>query len=310
MEKLSDFFSELKDRISNPLILSYLIGWCIWNYEIVVGLIFYKSKELKVDGYDSFLDLIKCNSNTWHFFWLPLFSALVYTFLFPFLKNLILAFGAWIDKWGGNWNLNISKAQKVSSEIYLKYKIQYEESIEKISKYANDEQNFNDKLVTLKAEKEAVLTELETSKSEGENSKKYYEVQLMEKDKTIHSWQYANSTNFLDGDWFMKTTKKKKTSDGRTIDEVKIFATKVESGQIIMMDEAQISNTLFITNILCNFQLVFVITKTNYAASETNVWQFSINNKNTSILKGIDGNNVSIEMRKKLPVEPPIVDND
>ena len=297
MEKLSDFFSELKERISNPFILSYLIGWCIWNYEIPVGLIFYKSGELKVDGYKSYFDLIQKHSSTWHFFWLPLFSAIVYTFLFPFIKNLISAFGAWINTWGSNWNLNISKTLKVSSEKYLEYKIQYEEALEKISNYVNDEQSINDKLTAAQNEKNVY-----------EDRLKALDNQLKASQSELQLWQLANSNNFLDGEWYLKTTTTKTENSGRQTADVVEFDVVISGGAITMTKGDQTTTTLYITNIICNFIYLIIYLNSqrgNVSDGKSYYWSLAITNKNIKILRGSDSQGAVIELRNKVLIIPP-----
>jgi len=56
MDKVSDLFKELKDRINNPLVISFVVSWVFLNWRIFVGLFFYKSNELDVDKYKSYID--------------------------------------------------------------------------------------------------------------------------------------------------------------------------------------------------------------------------------------------------------------
>lgn len=307
MEKLSDFFSDLKERISNPFIISYLLGWCLWNYTIVVGLIFYKNDELKKDGYDSYLDLIHCNSNTWHFFWLPLFSAIIYTFIFPFIKNLILAFGAWINTWGTNWNLKISKTQHVSTAKYLEYKIKYENAIGEISKYVNEEDNLNTKLKEAYKEKEDISNEFKTFKIESETNSKFYQTQLAIKDEEIKTWQTINSLDGLDGEWYLKITKGMIINGSKQTPDIDEYNLSIQHGEMILINKQGMTSKYYISSVICNFLYMQVHFNMNYGGdpSYDEVWNFKIKNKNTNVLIGTNQKGLKIDLRKKVNIEPP-----
>ena len=119
MDKISEFIKEFRDRLSNQFFSSFIIAWCLINWEIVIGLIFYKITDLYLDGYKSYKHLIESNLNNNSALYYPIICALSYTFAFPFLKNLILAFNAWIKLWGDNWNLKISKNGKIPMHKYM-----------------------------------------------------------------------------------------------------------------------------------------------------------------------------------------------
>jgi hypothetical protein len=51
IEKPNDLLKELKDRLSNPLIFSFIIAWLFFNWQITVGLLLYKNDQLIRDGY-------------------------------------------------------------------------------------------------------------------------------------------------------------------------------------------------------------------------------------------------------------------
>ena len=87
MDKASDIHQELKDRLASPLFFSFLISWCIINWKIIIGLIFYKNSELKMDGYISYIDFITQNLKASHTLFYPLFAAILYTFIYPIVRN-------------------------------------------------------------------------------------------------------------------------------------------------------------------------------------------------------------------------------
>ena len=127
MDKLSEFFKELKDRFSNPLFFSFIVGWLAINWKIVVGLFFYSQSQLQRDGYSSYFELIIKTSNWKSTFALPFFIALLYTFLFPIIRNWIAMFNAWNQKWGTERTLKISKEGKISVSKYIKLRQIYDQ---------------------------------------------------------------------------------------------------------------------------------------------------------------------------------------
>lgn len=185
MDKITDFFKDLKERISNPLFSSFIVSWLIFNWKIIVGLFFYDNNELKVDGYSSYLDFISrnlINSNT---IWKPLGAALIYTFIFPFIRNFILAFNSWIKAWGNVWNLSLSKTSKVSiskymelREVYQKRTSLLEDVLEKEGAYIKEYEEERNKVLQLTNDKNANLKELQ-------------------------KWQTINDVTQLNGEWEM-----------------------------------------------------------------------------------------------------------
>jgi hypothetical protein len=142
MDKISEFFKELKDRFSNPLFFSFFVGWLAFNWKIVIGLFFYSTTDLEKDGYHSYIDLIYKTSTIVNTFCLPVTVALFYTFGFPIVRNWIAMFNAWIQKWGNKRVLKISEDGKISvskyirlREVYEKRRLLIEEVLEKESSY-------------------------------------------------------------------------------------------------------------------------------------------------------------------------------
>ncbi len=183
MEKISEFFKELKERLSSPLFSSFILTWLIFNWKIIADVLFYKNAELHLDGYNSYIDLIQKNSSTSNFLWKPLASALVYTFIFPFIRNIILAFNAWIKSWGNTWNLNISKSGKVSVTKYIELRNTYEERTELLEEVLKKESEYlsnNEKLKNENFQLSDRINDLESR---------------------IAKWNSFNNIELLNGDW-------------------------------------------------------------------------------------------------------------
>lgn len=187
MDKISEFFKELKDRISNPLFFSFIVGWIVVNWKIVVGLLFYSITQLEKDGYTSYQNLIITESNICNSFLWPFVIALGYTFLFPIIRNWIHIFNAWNQKWGTEKTLAISKDGKVSvnryiqlRELYEKRKLTIEEVLEKEASYLKENEN----LISLNRE----LNE-----------------KIREKEREEERRRYLNDINqFMEGEWLFR----------------------------------------------------------------------------------------------------------
>lgn len=97
---LSNIFKDLKGRISSPFFFSFLLSWLVFNWQIIIALLFYKHNEVLLDGYSSYINLIKENSYHGNSFWYPLLAALSYTLIYPIIKNGFDAFRTWVKTWG------------------------------------------------------------------------------------------------------------------------------------------------------------------------------------------------------------------
>ncbi|OIR00144.1 hypothetical protein GALL_177900 [mine drainage metagenome] len=160
MEKISDFFKELKERLSNPFIYSFLISWLIFNWKIPIALIFYKSEDLLKDNYKSFISLIADQIHLQKSFVYPILAALLYTFAFPFFRNTIIAFNSWTKAWGSSWSMRLSKSGKISIEKYIELRNTYakrtqllERTLENESKFLQENEELKNRILQLTQEK-------------------------------------------------------------------------------------------------------------------------------------------------------------
>ncbi|RZK27269.1 MAG: hypothetical protein EOO43_00160 [Flavobacterium sp.] len=127
MDTFKDFFSDLKERISNPFISSFAIAWLIYNYPILITLLFYKQTELKADGYTSYLNLIQNCTDTNRMLYYPLGIAFLYTFAVPFFKSGIRIFNSWLLTSTDGIVYKMTKNKVVSIELHTKVSKDLEE---------------------------------------------------------------------------------------------------------------------------------------------------------------------------------------
>ncbi len=170
MEKLSGIFDNIKDRISNPLIFSFIVSWIFINWRISVALLWYDSTKASF-GSTSLIDYIGSQINTYESFGLPFGFAILYTFSSPIVKNGITAFYTLTNKWGDRWRLNISKGSKIPFEKYLtlhesliKKALQLQDIIEKENVTAISLQETQNTLLDERQEHRKLLNEYSENK--------------------------------------------------------------------------------------------------------------------------------------------------
>lgn len=183
MDKFLDFFRDIKDRLSNPMFSSFIIAWLFFNWEVPVGLIFYNNETLKLDGYNSYIDLIKTNYSSANYFMKPIVVALVYTFIFPFVRNGVLAFQAWIKTWGNTINLRIARKGKISTERYMVLREAYLSQTKNLEKLIAEETSFVQENTRITSENTQLI---------GEKN---------ELTKLLNLWQQMNDTRILQGEY-------------------------------------------------------------------------------------------------------------
>lgn len=158
-EKIKDIFNNIKERLSNPFLFSFLVAFLVYNWEITLAIFYNDSQQIKAEGFKSIFEFVRYRWENSGKIGMPIFIAIVYTFVFPVFRNLVNAFQTWIIKWGEDWNLKISKNSKIGIDKYLALRDNYiaktkslEEIIESESKFLIDIENKTKEVDTLKSE--------------------------------------------------------------------------------------------------------------------------------------------------------------
>lgn len=166
MDKITDIFQGLKERLNNPLIGSFIIAWTIINWQIPIGIIFYGNETLAVDGYKSKIDLVQKTYSLWLFFWLPFLSALLYTFAFPFVRTWVRLFYVKLNKWSNEKAENIAQNGSIPISKYLQLRSDYKERtsylqevIKSESEYLKANSEMSTRLTALQNEKNTLISE-------------------------------------------------------------------------------------------------------------------------------------------------------
>jgi hypothetical protein len=168
MDKISDFWDGLKERLRNPLISSFLVSWIFFNWRVTVALIWYNSDQIKAEGYKTLNDFIFYNTTPWKTFWGPFILALLFMITNPIIKNIGRWFNIWIKKKFDN------PIFKVLGDAPVKYGL-YQERVNEIQKIHNELAEAVNKEKTTKTQ----LTR--------------FELQIAEKDSEINKLSELNS---------------------------------------------------------------------------------------------------------------------
>ncbi|WP_436486723.1 hypothetical protein [Chitinophaga sp. ARDCPP14] len=149
MEKITDFFYDLRDRTSNPLFVSFIIAWLVYNWKIPVVLTLYHLGDLQLEGYKSYVQYISGNLEPWRSFFTPFCYAVGYTLFFPPIRMFIMAFMTLIKTKSNSWNLEISKTGKISSAHFIKLRQKYIDQTKLVSDVIENESSAIQKLAEI-----------------------------------------------------------------------------------------------------------------------------------------------------------------
>jgi hypothetical protein len=118
MENLSEFWKEVKERVSNPFIFSFVMLWLIYNWKITVAILFMNEKEIILAGHKSIIGYLEAQIPNIEF-WLPVGFAALYCILFAVSKEIIRVVNASINRVGSDVYFFVSKNSKVDFELYI-----------------------------------------------------------------------------------------------------------------------------------------------------------------------------------------------
>lgn len=180
---LREFYNDLKSRVSNTLISSFIISWLIFNWRIPIAFIFYNQADLIIDGYKSYFELVTKSYSSINFILIPLAFSIVYTFGYPVIRTFISAFNTKIQKWSENWNLEISKDGSIPITKYLNIRDDYKKQQLDLKELIESEGSTKEQLDKLKIDYEKLLES---------NSKSILE---------LNKWQIANEVSIINGSW-------------------------------------------------------------------------------------------------------------
>jgi len=160
METIKDFFKEFKDRLTSPLIGSFILSWFLVNWQIPIVLIFYKQDQMKLESEKSFISFIKSQYTWQHCFLFPFLVALFYVFAYPYIRNWISEYvekrkivgeAALLKLSSNEGYVSISKHQLLQSQL--------NEKLSQLTKFYNEQTEIETKYI----EQGAKVAELENN---------------------------------------------------------------------------------------------------------------------------------------------------
>lgn len=187
IKKASEFLSNIKERFTNPLIFSFLCSWVVFNWEILLSLLWYDSKQIEKEGCRSIYEFIGNQLAKPHTVSYPIFFAIIYTLGSPIVRNLIQAFNSWAFQWGNKWNLKIMAGGKIGIEKYIQLRDDWKARTLLLEKVITEENQY-------KKDFQKIETELLETKV------KFNDLQQKELDSSNYI-QQLHDMRILDGTW-------------------------------------------------------------------------------------------------------------
>lgn len=142
MEKVIEIYNNIKDRLSNPFVFSFICSWLVYNWRIPVALIWYDKSQFSGCGCHTIFDFISFELAKTNSLLFPLFFAFVYTISIPFIKNGVRIVSAHAQKWGENEEIKALDGGKIGVEKYLKLREEYKEAIKKLEDVDKEEKEY------------------------------------------------------------------------------------------------------------------------------------------------------------------------
>jgi hypothetical protein len=130
---MSDLFksisSPLIERARSPLLGTYIISWCISNWQIFYATIFITNKELYPSDK---LIFVKEHVSNWQCFIYPLGFTIIYLFIVPYANYWIFMFSEKRKRKRIDLKIKIGREHFVSGNEYYDLKLKFEEEQKKV----------------------------------------------------------------------------------------------------------------------------------------------------------------------------------
>lgn len=198
---MKDIIDSLKIRLNSPLIISFLLSWPIWNWQIVVGLLWYNAENLsKWSECNNYFQLIQHYSSIEKSLFFPLASAVGYTIFYPMLKWGISALTAVFSTLEESNVLQISKKGYVPTSKYLDAVEKAESEINKLSEIIREESKMIEKYNSLLSENTIVINEKQKITSRLEDLNYQFNIIKKIRDIKVFHNKWLLSVKYIDED--------------------------------------------------------------------------------------------------------------
>lgn len=155
----TEFIDNVEKRISSPFLFSFFVSWPLWNYRAMI-VIFGNGTYIEKLSFLDWLYPTLYSSLEWKLF-CPLFSALAYTFGWPFIDGYVSSWHQRLINRKQRRIFDVNKTETVAKEDQATY-------FDKNSKDLRDSQ----------ARTAGLAAELARSKSDAESTKSQFERRL------------------------------------------------------------------------------------------------------------------------------------
>jgi len=154
MNKFSEIFENLKERLNNPFFLAFIISWIFWNWEVSVALIWYDPVQIEKEGYKSLFAFIRYNTSTCKSIIAPILSAFLYTTL---LRLILTGLNDLVTRFSEALSIRILRDSSVSMTKFLTLREANKKQAKQLEEIIKDEnktiENFEkEKVVRLEVE--------------------------------------------------------------------------------------------------------------------------------------------------------------
>lgn len=301
MDKFKNIYDNIKDRFSNPLIFSFICSWLIVNWQITIGLVLFDSEQIKNEGFVSIFEFVNDKINVEKSILYPLYFSLLYTAFIPIIRNIIQAFYTWTAKWGGNWNIYISKGVNIPFEKYIKLRDEYNRRSEMLEEIISKENEYLDKYNKLNTDFLSLKTQTHELSQRLADSNNFI--------------QHIDNYNVLNGYW---TNKYVDTLDGKNHGTEDVY---IDNGKYYIIEKFGEKKHVFdIRNFYFNIRsktITFVKENPNQEASFVYSGGKPSFKLNINILKverdgllvGVENSTTQIEYSKKIII-PEVIEPD
>lgn len=128
-ELLSSFFSQLRERLTSPLLGSFIFFWLVFNWK-PVSVYLFSDKTVEESIQHIQLNYSDAQIN----FWYPLFATLTYLVVYPVFSWASFSLWEWFEKTKGSTRAKIFNSEYLTVDQSLALKQRYADKHEEILK--------------------------------------------------------------------------------------------------------------------------------------------------------------------------------
>jgi len=172
-------FKPFLQRLSQPIILSFCIAWLIWNWEIVVALIWYDANTIQQLDVKNHTEYIENHKDFMTNYGYPLLIA----FAYPLVLLILNSFFTLVKKYEEKLFFKITDNANVPTKLYLDLQDQVDLKEKRISKFIEKESSMLGELNDLKIENQKLKDDISIISNEYKETKIKFDQNLVDSEK-------------------------------------------------------------------------------------------------------------------------------